>query len=140
MLAIIISLFLKSTQRAGSCFPWVQRGCGAQQASFCLAVNFAGPLSTSREAVGAVGLVAVWCREVERWRGGENVAYVSGSGFCLLLSRRTYDASCLQTQIRNSSPHGRSVRANRPDVALSTAETSFPGTLSSQLSACLEPS
>lgn len=67
MLAIIISLFLKSTQRAGSCFPWVQRDCGAQQASFCLAVNFAGPLSTSREAVGAVGLVAVWRREVERW-------------------------------------------------------------------------
>lgn len=48
------------------CFPWVQRDCGAQQASFCFAVNFAGLLSTSREAVGAMEFVAVWCREVGR--------------------------------------------------------------------------
>lgn len=44
------------------CFPWGQRDCGAQQASFCPVVDSTGPL----EGVDAVGLIAVWWQEVAR--------------------------------------------------------------------------
>lgn len=140
MVALIIDLLSKLTQSQFLCFPWEWGwgwfSSGAQQASFCPMVSFSGSLHTCQKSCRGRGFIAEWGLE----GGQETLPYIV----------RIWHLSPAEGQDPKMPPASRShrskmglpsenMKSSPADVGVCSAEALFPETLTSQLSACLEP-